>query len=715
MVGSSSTSDGRTGSDSLNISVQSSLDSLEDMSKAVVFFRKDRSECHPHKFTSEYLSEDMLGRGTYGDVYKVRCLVCRRNYARKVIRFAHKTLQAVRDKHIKDTDLELRCYMTLDHPHILDYVHHELNDTKMLIYTEHCQFGDLSALLREIKEPCGTDFAWQILEGLASALARCHSGLKASRKDCLVHEYTEFEPEWHPILHRDIKPGNVLLAACQQQDLFGPSEAYSGEFVTKLGDFGTSFKLEKGGKSPSTQRVGTRDFWAPEIVEEQKLMGCRITKWSAKSDIWGVGAVLHCILAGFVPPADQPTSIPERINLIRPQVSPEPGPFLDLLLHVVSECLDPLEDGRYRPSALQLLAVAIKSDTSHNGLRRSESFWQVLLTTGAENAALVTTHFVTKHLPLLANAQTVFSPKEIALIMAVVYLYCPHLIMTAHSRLCQSFQEDPRGGTAYHALTYLEAQDGGEEAVRLQLERLRWPFTKEMLPMAVRRNKSGLLPSNLAAWGGNIALCTRLTEIEEQSRLLISPLKSQRTQLEVHATAEFDTMFEMLAYSVQQSFNIPREHASAVVIETAERRYSNIFRKLVTLSVDLNVRGDRGQMPLHIFAHHGDCSMITFLLAQGAAIDAKDKQGRTPLHWAAWAGQADAVGVLLSRKAHKDATDREGRTALYGAAGGCYVDVVRLLLSRGADRSLAGGTNKETPLERAKKKMNKELMELLSS
>lgn len=49
------------------------------------------------------------------------------------------------------------------------------------------------------------EFVWHILEGLASALARCHFGLKASRRDVI---YSGFESSWNAILHRDIKPGN---------------------------------------------------------------------------------------------------------------------------------------------------------------------------------------------------------------------------------------------------------------------------------------------------------------------------------------------------------------------------------------------------------------------------------------------------------------------------------------------------------------------------
>jgi len=39
--------------------------------------------------------------------------------------------------------------MTLDHPHIIEYVHHELSDTKMEIYTEFCQLKDLETTLEK--------------------------------------------------------------------------------------------------------------------------------------------------------------------------------------------------------------------------------------------------------------------------------------------------------------------------------------------------------------------------------------------------------------------------------------------------------------------------------------------------------------------------------------------------------------------------------------
>lgn len=320
----------------------------------------------------------------------------------------------------------------------------------------------------------------------------------------------------------------ALLAIRQGLDDNGSTVERGGDFVIKLGDFGTSFKLEEGGKSPSTQRVGTPTFWAPvrlrnrlvynllttaqEIAKEANT-GYRVTKWSTKSDIWGLGAVLHCILTDCVPSQDQPEKLDDRIDVLKSKIFPEVVGCSDLLLQIVCECLDPREDGRYRPSALQLLAVAVKSDTSDEGNRRSESFWQLMLTgTEAEDASAVIRYFATKHLPLLARAQTVFSPKEISIILAMVFKHCPQLIFTTHSQLCQSFSDDPLGGTAYHALAHLDLED--DRAVAVKFEQLKWPLSKEMLSMALRKNKSGILPSNLAAWGRNTPLCIRLTDIE---------------------------------------------------------------------------------------------------------------------------------------------------------------------------------------------------------
>lgn len=57
-----------------------------------------------------------------------------------------------RKRHLRATDLELQCYMYLDHPHILSYVHHEIDNRRIEIYTEFCGHGDLQELLCEAED-----------------------------------------------------------------------------------------------------------------------------------------------------------------------------------------------------------------------------------------------------------------------------------------------------------------------------------------------------------------------------------------------------------------------------------------------------------------------------------------------------------------------------------------------------------------------------------
>src|SRR3954464_12923823 len=82
----------------------------------------------------------------------------------------------------------------------------------------------------------------------------------------------------HGVIHRDIKPGNILL-----------SEA--GE--TKVGDFGASFQQKHGQESTQITGVGSPAYMSPEQIRMEDL--------SQQTDIYSLGVVMYRLLTGRLP------------------------------------------------------------------------------------------------------------------------------------------------------------------------------------------------------------------------------------------------------------------------------------------------------------------------------------------------------------------------------------------------------------------------------
>jgi TolB-like protein/Tfp pilus assembly protein PilF len=157
----------------------------------------------------------------------------------------------------------------------------------------------------------------------------------------------------HGILHRDIKPGNILLDT-------------NGE--PHLTDFGLARLVEADGTVTETEQImGTPSYMAPEQAIGH---GARLT---STTDVYGLGAVLYQLLTNHPPFAAETTD--ETIRLLVETDPPEPRLLnrrIDRELSTIClKCLEKDPSSRY-PSA-QALAEDLEHWLKHEPIRAKPS------------------------------------------------------------------------------------------------------------------------------------------------------------------------------------------------------------------------------------------------------------------------------------------------------------------------------------------------------
>jgi hypothetical protein len=157
------------------------------------------------------------------------------------------------------------------------------------------------------------------------------------------------------IVHRDIKPGNVLLITRPQPaaepPADGPNEptlAPAPTLVPKLSDFGLAKRIDRNeGLTAGSGALGTPHFMAPE-----QTRGALVTP---RTDVYGLGATLYFALTGEAPFEGEGEDLralmfqvqarePRRVRALRPAVP------LDLEA-VVHKCLEKDPANRYESAA----------------------------------------------------------------------------------------------------------------------------------------------------------------------------------------------------------------------------------------------------------------------------------------------------------------------------------------------------------------------------
>ena len=178
---------------------------------------------------------------------------------------------------------EVNILRELKHPFIVRYYDRIIDKlaTRLYIVMEYCEGGDLGAIVKKCKKEGSyieEDFIWNVFAQILVALHECHRHKEPSGRT-------------KPILHRDLKPGNIFLDASQ---------------IVKIGDFGLAKELASESKFAYTN-VGTPFYMSPEMVNE--------LKYNEKSDIWALGCLLY-ELTSLAPPfeATNHLSLAVKIN-----------------------------------------------------------------------------------------------------------------------------------------------------------------------------------------------------------------------------------------------------------------------------------------------------------------------------------------------------------------------------------------------------------------
>jgi len=202
----------------------------------------------------DYELLEEIGRGGQGVVYRARQKSLNRIVAVKVIALGHWATQA----HVKRFRLEAEAAAHLDDPCIVPIYEIGERDGACYFSMKFIEGDQLDKIIGSEAVP-GRKAA-QLMAKLARTLDYAHQ---------------------HGVLHRDVKPGNILLDA-------------KGE--PHLTDFGLARLVETQSTVTRTLEVlGTPSYMAPEQAAGNKAQLTHAT------DVYGLGAVLYQLLTGHPP------------------------------------------------------------------------------------------------------------------------------------------------------------------------------------------------------------------------------------------------------------------------------------------------------------------------------------------------------------------------------------------------------------------------------
>mmetsp|Transcript_28141 Transcript_28141/g.45600 ORF Transcript_28141/g.45600 Transcript_28141/m.45600 type:complete len:908 (+) Transcript_28141:221-2944(+) len=255
---------------------------------------------------SKYEQMEMIGKGSFGKVFKVRDREDRKIYVVKKLKFSDDT-ESEREAALSEVEV----LSQLHHPNIVQY-RESFWDSKdhLCIVMGYCENGDLH---EKIQEAVQTSYKFpeeQVLDWFVQM--------------CLAIQYIHSKK----IVHRDLKSKNIFLTANN---------------MVKLGDFGIAKALQ-GTMDMATTLIGSPYYMSPEM--------CQNRPYNYKSDIWALGCVLYelCTLKHAFTAQHFPGMV---LKILRGSYPPIPTTYSQGLRDLVATMLS--KQPEQRPSVTAIL------------------------------------------------------------------------------------------------------------------------------------------------------------------------------------------------------------------------------------------------------------------------------------------------------------------------------------------------------------------------
>jgi len=273
-----------------------------------------------HALDGRYELHDVIGEGTFGRVYRGRDQRLARPVAVKVI----KPWWTEDPDWARSFEREAQLMARVNDPGIVQIFDIGYADEGLYYVAELVDGESLAARLRH--GPLSPATAREVAEQLCRALAHAHA---------------------QRVVHRDVKPANVLISA---------------DGRVKVGDFGIARLAEGTTDGAAGTIVGTPRYMAPEQARGRPT--------SPATDVYGAGIVLYEMLAGR-PPFTERSAVELALRHLSDPPPPLPADTPEVLAAIVERALAKDPAARY-PSAREMAdalaeARAVVSDQDAAG------------------------------------------------------------------------------------------------------------------------------------------------------------------------------------------------------------------------------------------------------------------------------------------------------------------------------------------------------------